>query len=117
LNKIKPPYNINELTQAKAIEGLHKMVLVNSQIACLLAERDLLSKALEEVDYIIKVYPSDANFIMVKVDDANKRYQQLIDNGIVIRNRTTQPLCENCLRLTVGIKEENIRLIESLKRL
>ncbi|HUH28136.1 histidinol-phosphate transaminase [Gelidibacter sp.] len=117
LNKIKPPYNINELTQTKAIEGLRKMTLVNSQIACLIAERELLVKALEEVDFVTKVYPSDANFVMVKVDDANKRYQQLIENGIVIRNRTTQPLCENCLRLTVGTKEENQRLVENLNRL
>lgn len=117
LNKIKPPYNINELTQAKAIEGLSKMTLINSQIASLLEQRDILVKALDEVRFIEKVYPSEANFVMVKVDDANKRYQQLIENGIVIRNRTTQPLCENCLRLTVGTKEENRRLVENLKKL
>ncbi|MGV8814243.1 MAG: histidinol-phosphate transaminase [Gelidibacter sp.] len=117
LNKIKPPYNINELTQRKAIEGLEKKVLVNSQIACIIEERDTLFKALEDVDFIEKVYPSDANFVMVKVDDANKRYQQLIENGIVIRNRTTQPLCENCLRLTIGTKEENLKLIENFKKL
>lgn len=117
LNKIKPPYNINQLTQDKAIEGLKKMTLVNSQIACLLDERVALIEALKEVDYIKKVYPSDANFLLVKVDDANKRYEQLIDCGIVIRNRTTQPLCDNCLRLTVGTEEENKRLIENLKTL
>ncbi|MBO3098112.1 histidinol-phosphate transaminase [Gelidibacter pelagius] len=117
LNKIKPPYNINELTQAKAIEGLSKMTLINSQIASLLEQRDILVKALDEVRFIEKVYPSEANFVMVKVDDANKRYQQLIENGIVIRNRTTQPLCENCLRLSVGTKEENRRLVENLKKL
>lgn len=117
MNKIKPPYNINELTQAKAIEGLSDMVLINSQIDCLLEERDALIKALSEVSFIEKVYPSEANFVMVKVDDANKRHQQLIENGIVIRNRTTQPLCENCLRLTVGTKEENNRLIENFKKL
>lgn len=117
LNKIKPPYNINQLTQDKAIEGLKKMTLVNSQISCLLDERTALIKALKKVDFIKKVYPSDANFLLVKVDDANKRYGQLIDFGIVIRNRTTQPLCNNCLRLTVGTKEENNRLIEHLKTL
>ncbi|MGC1633286.1 MAG: histidinol-phosphate transaminase [Gelidibacter sp.] len=117
LNKIKPPYNINELTQRKAIEGLNKIALVDSQITCLLEERDALLKALEDVDFIEKVYPSDANFVMVKVDDADKRYQQLIEKGIVIRNRTTQPLCENCLRLTIGTKEENINLIENFKKL
>lgn len=117
LNKIKPPYNINELTQAKAMEGLSEMTLIKSQIACLIEQRDVLVKALKEVDFIEKVYPSEANFVMVRVDDANKRYQQLIENGIVIRNRTTQPLCENCLRLTVGTEEENKRLIEKLKNL
>ena len=117
MNKIKAPYNINELTQRKAIEGLGKAVLVKSQIDCLLEERNGLVKALEDVCFVKKVYPSDANFVMVKVDDANKRYQQLIENGIVIRNRTTQPLCENCLRLTVGTKEENSKLIEIFKKL
>lgn len=117
LNKIKPPYNINELTQQKAIEGLGKSILVDSQIACLIEERNALFEALEEVYFVEKIYPSDANFVMVKVDDANKRYQQLIENGIVIRNRTTQPLCENCLRLTIGTKEENLKLIEIFKKL
>lgn len=117
LNKIKPPYNINELTQQKAIEGLQNTTLVNSQITCILEERVTLFKALEDLNFVEKVYPSDANFVMVKVDDANKRYQQLIGNGIVIRNRTTQPLCENCLRLTIGTKEENINLIENFKKL
>lgn len=117
LNKIKPPYNINQLTQDRAIEGLKEMALVTSQIASLLEERETLIKALDAIDFIKKVYPSDANFVMVKVDDANERYEQLIDSGIVIRNRTTQPLCENCLRLTVGTEEENKRLIDNLKTL
>ena len=117
LNKIKPPYNINELTQNKAIEGLRKMSLVEEQISYLLKERQALIEGLETVDFIEKIYPSDANFVMIKVDDANKRYQQLIDNGIVIRNRTTQPLCEDCLRLTIGTPEENKRLIENFKTL
>lgn len=117
MNKIKTPYNINELTQNRAIEGLSEMTLINSQIACLLDERAVLIEALKAIDFIEKVYPSDANFVMVKVDDANKRYQQLIDSGLVIRNRTTQPLCENCLRLTVGTKDENKKLIENFKKL
>ena len=63
------------------------------------------------------MYPSDANFLLVKVDDANKRYNQLIEKGIVVRNRTNQPLCENCLRFTVGTKAENEKLITALKSL
>lgn len=117
LNKIKPPYNINELTQIKAIESLGDLRLVNNQISCLLEERDALIKAFDEVYFIEKTFPSDANFVMVKVDDANTRYQQLIDNGIVIRNRTSQPLCDNCLRFTIGTKQENDILIKILKTL
>ncbi|WP_027126790.1 histidinol-phosphate transaminase [Gelidibacter mesophilus] len=117
LNKIKPPYNINELTQIKAIESLGDLTLVNNQISCLLEEKDALIKAFDEVYFIEKIFPSDANFVMVKVDDANTRYQQLIDNGIVIRNRTSQPLCDNCLRFTIGTKQENDILIKILKTL
>ncbi|WP_299390979.1 histidinol-phosphate transaminase [uncultured Gelidibacter sp.] len=117
LNKIKAPYNINELTQKKAIEGLMNNSKINCQIDSLLKEKEVLVKALDEVKFVQNIYPSDANFVMIKVDDANKRYQQLIEKGVVIRNRTSQPLCENCLRLTIGTKEENLRLIEILKTL
>ncbi|WP_303317639.1 histidinol-phosphate transaminase [Flavivirga abyssicola] len=114
LNRIKPPYNVNELTQQKAIQQLSIKDLAVNQINSILEERTLLISALESVSYISKIYPSDANFVLVKVDDAVKRYDQLIDKGIVIRNRTTQPGCENCLRLTVGTKEENEILIKTL---
>ena len=115
LNKIKPPYNVNELTQQKAIHQLQNIDLVNSQINDILKERSLLIEGLKAIDFISKVYGTDANFILVKVDDAPKRYNQLIEIGIVIRNRTNQPLCENCLRLTVGIAKENKKLINALK--
>lgn len=117
MNKIKPPYNINELTQKKAVEGLSKSVEIKDQIESLLQERKTLEEALGNVRIVERIYPSEANFIMVKVDDANQRYQQLIQMGVVVRNRTTQPSCKNCLRLTVGTKEENIKLIETLKSL
>lgn len=117
LNKIKPPYNVNTLTQKKAIEGFRNSTLIKTEIGCLLEERTVLFKALDDINFVTKTYVSDANFIMIRVDDANKRYQQLIDHGIVIRNRTTQPLCDNCLRLTVGTKSENKHLIETLKSL
>jgi len=115
LNTIKPPYNINELTQKKAIELLSIKNLAKNQINDLLKERSILISELETVNYISKIYPSDANFVLVKVDDANKRYNQLIKKGIVIRNRTTQSGCENTLRLTVGTSEENKILIDTLK--
>ena len=116
LNKIKPPYNVNNLTQLKAIERLQNYDEVTNEISQIISERKRLKKELECcVSYIEKVYESDANFLLIKVDDANKRYNQLIEYGVVIRNRTTQPLCENCLRISVGICEENQLLIRALK--
>ena len=78
-------------------------------------ERNKLIEALLKCEFVEKIYPSDANFILIKVDDANYRYQQFLDNGVVVRNRSNQPLCENCLRITIGNKEENERVIELLK--
>ncbi|TVZ55031.1 histidinol-phosphate aminotransferase [Lutibacter sp. Hel_I_33_5] len=115
LNKIKPPYNVNNLTQAKALVRLNKMEEVNNEINQLKSERKRLYQQIEKISFVEKVYPSDANFILIKVDDATKRYNQLIDLGLVIRNRTNQPLCDNCLRISVGILEENSRLIRALK--
>lgn len=114
LNRIKPPYNVNELTQQKAISQLEQYELTQNQVADILGERDALVKQLKTVSYISIIYPSDANFVLVKVDNATKRYNQLIEKGIVIRNRTTQPGCENCLRLTVGTPDENKILIDTL---
>jgi histidinol-phosphate aminotransferase len=117
LNKIKPPYNINDLTQQRALSRLLKVDSVQQEIDTILAERDKLLKALENVKFISKIHPTDANFVLIKVDDANKRYDQLLEKGIVIRNRTTQPLCENTLWLTIGTSEENMKLIKALKSL
>jgi histidinol-phosphate aminotransferase len=118
LNNIKPPYNVNELTQQRAITRLQKMDEIQNEVAQLISERKRLKEELECcVSYIEKVYPSEGNFLLLKVDDATKRYNQLIDMGVVIRNRTTQPLCENCLRISVGICEENQKLLRALKSL
>jgi histidinol-phosphate aminotransferase len=117
LNKIKPPYNVNELTQQRAIARLNDGEKIKQEIASIIEQREELLKVLADVAFVEKVYPTEANFVLVKVDDANKRYDQLIEKGIVIRNRTTQPLCENCLRFTIGIPEENMKLIEVLKRI
>ena len=114
LNRIKPPYNVNALTQQKAISQLEQQELTQNQVIDILKERDLLITKLESVDYISKIYPSDANFLLAKVDNATKRYNQLIDKGIVIRNRTSQPGCENCLRFTIGTPKENEKLIKEL---
>lgn len=115
LNKIKPPYNVNELTQKRALERLDDTDAIQSEISEIIEQRSILLKVLLDVKYVEKIYPTEANFILIKVDDANKRYNDLIAKGIVIRNRTTQPLCENCLRLTIGTEEENKKLIEALK--
>tara|TARA_R110000868_G_scaffold348409_4_gene609496 strand:+ start:6197 stop:7240 length:1044 start_codon:yes stop_codon:yes gene_type:complete len=117
LNNIKPPYNVSELTQQKAFENLKNNNLTKGQIANILNERDSLITELKTIDFVSKIYPSDANFILIKVDDANKRYDQLIGKGIVVRNRTTQQGCENCLRITVGTPIENKRLLEVLHKL
>lgn len=114
LNKIKPPYNVNELTQQRAISRLNDSTRIKQEIASIVEQREELLKVLLDVKYVEQIYPTEANFILVKVDDANKRYDDLIAKGIVIRNRTTQPLCDNCLRLTIGTEEENKKLIEAL---
>lgn len=117
LKKIKPPYNVNELTQQRALNRILDVKNVENEVADILKGRDKLFRVLLEVSYVEKIYPSDANFILVKVDNAMARYDQLIEKGIVIRNRTTQPLCENTLRLTVGTTQENQKLITALKSL
>lgn len=114
LNNIKPPYNVNELTQQKAVERLLKIEEVELEIKEILFNRRLLEKELKDITFIKKIYPSEANFLLVQVDDATKRYNQLIKQGIVIRNRTLQPLCENCLRFTVGNLMENEELMLAL---
>ena len=117
LNKIKPPYNVNELTQQKALKRVVDTKRINLEIQVILEQKEILSKVLCDVNFVEKVYASDANFILVKVDNADERYTQLLEKGIVIRNRSTQALCENTLRLTVGTQEENSILIKVLKGL
>lgn len=115
LNKIKPPYNVNELTQKRALKQLNDLNEVNEQIQTLLKSRKCIIEALKSISFINKIYTSDANFILIKVDNATARYNQLIKTGTVVRNRTNQLGCENCLRITVGTKEENNKLIQALK--
>lgn len=114
LNKIKPPYNVNILSQEAAEKKLLQSTL-KAQVRKILVEKEKLVSALKATKFIKKVFPSDANFILVKVDEATYRYQQFLENGVVVRNRSNQPLCGNCLRITVGNKEENERLMEVLK--
>lgn len=115
LNKIKYPYNINALTQEHALKALEKNHEVKTIVKELLAERDKLMADLPAITCIKKVYPSDANFILVQTDDANDIYNYLINKGIVVRNRNNISLCLGCLRITVGTAQENKTLIDSLK--
>lgn len=117
LKKIKPPYNVNSLTQEAALRQLDEIDNIKDIINLLIEEKERLFEVLLDINFIEKIHPSEANFILIKVDDADKRYREIIKSGIVIRNRSNQPLCENCLRLTIGTKEENNSLIKVLEAL
>ena len=114
LNKVKMPYNINELTQKAALQALEQKNIFNQQIKTILEQRFFLEKELSKFDFIEKIFPSDANFLLVKTSEPNELYQFLISRKIIVRNRSTQVGCEGCLRLTIGLKKENSRLIEIL---
>ncbi len=117
LNRLKLPYNLNVLTQKKALDKLSNLPLIQEKIGRLLESREFVLSQLHKIKCITKVYSTDANFILVKFDDATKRYKELIAKGIVVRNRSTQPLCDSTLRLTIGTREENILLLKALKEL
>lgn len=117
LKKVKPPYNVNLLTEKKAIENISSTYLNNSQIKETILERNKLEKKLENFPFVKKVYPSDSNFLLVKVTNANNVYKFLLDNGIVVRNRSQIKGCEECLRITVGTPKQNNLLINVLKRI
>lgn len=117
LKKVKPPYNVNLLTEKKAIENISSTYLNNSQIKETILERNKLEKKLENFPFVKKVYPSDSNFLLVKVANANNVYKFLLDNGIVVRNRSQIKGCEECLRITVGTPKQNKLLINVLKRI
>ncbi|MCL1944043.1 MAG: histidinol-phosphate transaminase [Candidatus Azobacteroides sp.] len=115
LNKIKYPYNINMLTQEYVLKALDKHQDVKKRVKELLAEREKLAADLSLLKCVTKVYPSDANFILVKTVDADNIYRYLLNRGIVVRNRNNAALCSDCLRITVGTAAENKILIEALK--
>ena len=114
LNKIKPPYNVNVLTQKKVLEQLENYDLILKQIKDIKLSKLFLINELDKINFIKKVFSTDGNFILIKVDNATERYNQILEKGIVLRNRTTQPLCENCLRITIGTTEENTKLMNVL---
>ena len=114
-NRVKPPYNINEASQTLALEALQNTDQVNDWIKQTLKERDHLVLTLKNFDFVLDIYPSDANFILVKTTNANSIYDFLVSQGIIVRNRNKVELCEGCLRITVGTPLENEILINTLK--
>lgn len=115
LKKVKMPYNVNVLTQRTALQYLENEKVTEQEIIEIIKSRNKLRTELLKIGFVQNIYHSDSNFILVKVDDADKRYQELIDKDLVIRNRTKEPLCENCLRITVGTPNENKILIKRLQ--
>ena len=116
-NKVKYPYNINILTQNFVSEQLDFEQRKNEWVKMLIEQRSALEQSLKEIPYVENVYPSGANFLLVKVSDANSIYNNLVDKGIIVRNRNNISLCLGCLRITVGTAEENETLINALKQL
>ncbi len=115
-NKVKYPYNVNVLTQKKAMEILNNVTLLQRHITMILEERMMLMKSVAQLPICKKVYPTDANFILVKVTDANSIYQYLVGKGVVVRNRHRVHLCGDCLRISVGTKDENTKLLSALRQ-
>lgn len=116
-NKIKYPYNISILTQKHISETLKDDIKIKNWVETLLEERKNMIENLSKLALVKHIYPTDANFVLVKVDDANKIYQNLVEKGIIVRNRNTVSLCMGCLRITVGTPEENGVLINELKKI
>ncbi|MCX2479315.1 histidinol-phosphate transaminase [Pedobacter sp. MC2016-15] len=115
LNKVKAPYNISQSTQDLALAALQNVTQVNDWIKVTVAEREILSQKLLGLPMVSKVYPSDANFVLAEVADAAGTYHALVDQGIIIRDRSKVVLCDGCLRITIGTPQENEILLSALK--
>lgn len=115
LNKVKYPYNINTATQNLAIEALSNISSINNWTKTTVEQKDWLKEELLELEFVQTVYPSDANFILVKMIEAKKVYNYLSAKGIIVRDRSNVILCDDCLRITIGTPDENKQLVEALK--
>ncbi|MEL7119965.1 MAG: aminotransferase class I/II-fold pyridoxal phosphate-dependent enzyme, partial [Bacteroidota bacterium] len=113
-NKVKPPYNINKLTQEAVLEKLIQGNAIQEEITTVLGQRALLQQYLSSLEYIEKIYPSDTNFILLKVKEPTRLYDFLVDKGIIVRDRSKVLLCEGCLRISVGTPQENERLFNAM---
>ena len=114
MNKVKPPYNISQVAQELVLQAVKEVGQVNDMITELVSMRDALSEVLSQMPVVEKVYPSDANFILVKIKEARKVYEFLLSRSIVVRDRSNVLLCNDCLRITIGTEEENTALIDAL---
>jgi histidinol-phosphate aminotransferase len=114
MNKVKPPYNINQATQELALKALEEVGQVNDMIKVLVDMRNALAEVFIQIPIVEKVYPSDANFLLVKVQEARKLYDYLLTKGIVVRDRSNVQLCDECLRITIGTETENTLLIDAI---
>jgi len=115
-NKVKYPYNVNLLTQQQALDALSDPYEVEKWVRTLLLERSRMMEAFKLLPICKKVYPTDANFFLAKMTDAQRIYDYLVERGIIVRNRTRVQLCENCLRITIGNKSENNELLSALRQ-
>jgi histidinol-phosphate aminotransferase len=115
LNRVKYPYNVNYLTQTKALEMLRSAGKREKWVQEILSGRKMLERRLKEFGYVLKIFPSDANFLLVRVKDPDGLYNYLNERGVIVRNRSRLTHCQGCLRITVGTAEENNRLIELMK--
>ncbi len=115
-NKVKPPYNINDASQRIALAALENTSQVNTWIKEVVEQKEILINYFKQLSFVKHIYPSDANFILIKVDDADKLYNYLATNEIVIRNRNKDVNCENCVRITIGTENENQILLATLKK-
>ena len=115
-NKVKYPYNVNQLTQRQALEAMKDPFEVDKWVRTLLLERSRMVDAFKLLPICEKVYPTDANFFLARMTDATGIYNYLVDKGIIVRNRTRVQLCQNCLRITIGTKTENNELLSALRQ-
>ncbi len=115
LNKIKPPYNINGITQQLVAESLTQEKQKNEMVKQIIFQRNILEEKLKNINFITNIYPSDANFLLVKMDNAQEIFDKLLLEKIIVRNRTKVILCDNCLRITIGTQEENEKLLLALQ--
>jgi histidinol-phosphate aminotransferase len=117
LNRIKPPYNIGQATQEIVLGALEETGVVNEMIREIVQMRNELAGKVSRLSSVMNVYPSEANFLLVKIREARKVYDELLNQGIVVRDRSSAPGCSDCLRITVGTKEQNDKLLDTLGKL